>query len=1316
MNYKRFILVSTLFISLPPIAAQAQTSLESYTLFSTQSTFIKDRTCVRGPIRSNSYIEYGIEAQHYGDAYCAGNVFIKDRSKVFGSITANGTVSIINNGYVEGPIVKGNVTLLSIAPKTVPTGAANITINSGSSYTLSPGYYNEVIVNSNAKLILGDGAYTMKALKIEADAQIEITVNSGVNLNISSTFYFQDRSVVRLLGSFNPKKVLVYSNQYTQLRIGANTKVNLCVSAPNAEVYVASRAVIKGRLAAKIITVDADANIETIEDMRYVDSDRDNVPDVIESTLGYNPTNPSNKPLVAMPIRISDAGGASRTTPVLEGWLNTPGAEKRVILSVPLPGVNPIPFVIPAGTVTSDNIPIMELVRTSSVPSYPSGANTRALSAYDIKGTIAAGANILFPFPYSPRTGDKIGMSNFQVLHYNSGISKWENVPVEKVAPGVVWARVSSFSKYITLSTSNVVFVDWRTKTSRDGKSWETAFATVQEGLQVAKALNAPTDVWVASGTYKPGTAGQRDKTFNLTTKLCLLGGFAGTESNYNDRNPAANITILSGDLDGDGTHNDQDAFSVLTLSEYSPDLFQTTVDGFNIEGGNAYGPTTWGGGLYLSGAAGEQNLAISNCAFRNNAAVFGGAIYNTQNNGNHFLYLKNCTFENNTTYYLGGAICLNASSGHPGWAFIDLCTFSDNVGPGAGGALYCNGSGANISRSLFNHNAGGAGAAINIVNSPSDPPVEVDNCVFTRNSALFSGSTVISNENGILQCTNCTFTGNIQCPAVTTEYGTPLASLSNCILWGNNSGTGPEIRLGSAGSLTIKNCDVENGISGIVTGGATVNDQGGNISSTPELRDMTNCLGADGKFGTLDDGMFLKLGSPCHGTGDLASAPAFDILGTAKPGSGNADIGAYYMLNPVNPSFAVDFLACAGTNYGFDRISHTLPTIHNPNEIYISLPQTAGAQTKVRVILSGSPQNYYAKSSDESIFTIAGATGNSYPLNNGNISELTLVSQNPSQSHAHATLQIMDAGTTMLRALNVEVYKERILNYVFNRIVDPSSPLTQFKEYTKQAAEDLINKPLKQALVKLNFASYNNEVDINFDANKNGFIDNYFYVAGTSISDFSMNPEVDAINNTPGLSRGNGTFTAYGGYAGASLILDQNANKDDQFIIVAKEQVVSDKDYWFIGPGTDGSAPEVIYISEKQVNFDGSGRTRLMLTEKLNHSYLKTLQPDPNNSGKRILSGASVTYLVGGGQAAGLSGTGSVAIMRSFPDGLYDNVLWPHEVFHAFQTDHTVDPEPGMSNLMLPSCGDNLRFRPICVYDDASRTIQQWNAVDPYR
>src|SRR5690606_31455982 len=166
-------------------------------------------------------------------------------------------------------------------------------------------------------------------------------------------------------------------------------------------------------------------------------------------------------------------------------------------------------------------------------------------------------------------------------------------------------------------SAQGVLYVDADALPGGDGASWATAFRDLQDALAVAEAGDA---VWVAEGTYRPGdgTAGTggRDASFALVDGAAVYGGFDGTETSLEERDPEENVTVLSGDLDGDGTYANN-AYHVVTASGTGP---TTVLDGFTVTAGSADGPSprNRGGGLYGEGTS----VLVRACVVTRNRAV----------------------------------------------------------------------------------------------------------------------------------------------------------------------------------------------------------------------------------------------------------------------------------------------------------------------------------------------------------------------------------------------------------------------------------------------------------------------------------------------------------------------------------------------------------------------------------------------------------------------------------------------------------------------------------------------------------------------
>ena len=107
----------------------------------------------------------------------------------------------------------------------------------------------------------------------------------------------------------------------------------------------------------------------------------------------------------------------------------------------------------------------------------------------------------------------------------------------------------------LTLSSSAeaAIYVKSDAMGAANGSNWADAYPT----LQAALGVGANQDIWLALGTYTPGpSGGPRTLSFLLPSGVRLFGGFAGTESALEQRDPQVNATILSGDLNRDDSPN----------------------------------------------------------------------------------------------------------------------------------------------------------------------------------------------------------------------------------------------------------------------------------------------------------------------------------------------------------------------------------------------------------------------------------------------------------------------------------------------------------------------------------------------------------------------------------------------------------------------------------------------------------------------------------------------------------------------------------------------------------------------------------------
>ncbi|MDH7914147.1 choice-of-anchor Q domain-containing protein [Winogradskyella sp. SYSU M77433] len=261
---------------------------------------------------------------------------------------------------------------------------------------------------------------------------------------------------------------------------------------------------------------------------------------------------------------------------------------------------------------------------------------------------------------------------------------------------------IGAYEQNPCLNVSSIIYVDQdATSGTNNGSSWNNAFTELSEAINSASNCILVTEIWVATGTYTPGTL--ETDSFTIPSNVTVLGGFNGTETTADERNWAENPTILSGDLNGSGTENPGDSHTIVTMLGDN-----TEINGFFIQWGFADDSTDnsqlaigrSGAGVYNNG-----DNRIYNCTLRSNVAdttddpeigigagliSFGGT-----------LDIINCLFNSNTASANGGAM-----SAESGTINIINCTIANNNAYKGGGVHFFNGS-INATNTIFTNNSG---------------------------------------------------------------------------------------------------------------------------------------------------------------------------------------------------------------------------------------------------------------------------------------------------------------------------------------------------------------------------------------------------------------------------------------------------------------------------------------------------------------------------------------------------------------------------------------------------------------------------------
>jgi len=385
---------------------------------------------------------------------------------------------------------------------------------------------------------------------------------------------------------------------------------------------------------------------------------------------------------------------------------------------------------------------------------------------------------------------------------------------------------------------------------------------------------------------------------------------------------------------------------------------------------------TGWAGGGILSI---NCNLEIKNCLFTENYAIsVGAAIIFAADTS-----LTGLPYEitiNNTS------IVSNVSErcvvGIQNWnpyspllidASIDRCDFVENSADNYTG-LRIIGSSFSISNCLFKRNTAVQYTAA--LGFTAGCIGEVWNCIFVSNTASTGGGGW--NSGGVTVWTgvkadfmNCTFAYN------SAEYGAGLtigsggmATITNCIFWGNNTN---QIALDTynnlGGVLDVNYCDIQGGedsVNVIDPSLSTLNWGDGNISANPMFEDPVN------------DDYRLKEASLCIGAGidtieingTMYYCPSFCYDGNPRPDPPGSmpDIGACEspLANPVGVENDISLIP------NDFYISQNYPNPFNSaTAIQYSIPQRSNVTLKVYDILGNEVSTLVNEENEQGVYTV---------------------------------------------------------------------------------------------------------------------------------------------------------------------------------------------------------------------------------------------------------------------------------------------------------------------------------------------------------
>lgn len=434
--------------------------------------------------------------------------------------------------------------------------------------------------------------------------------------------------------------------------------------------------------------------------------------------------------------------------------------------------------------------------------------------------------------------------------------------------------------------------------TIQDGRSWATAFTTVQAAVNDLEEG----EVWVAAGTYTSSSPA----VITMRPGVSLFGGFAGVEISREERNWESNPAYIDG--------------QTARRCVFGAD--NTTLDGFTIQNGYT---EDYGGGIFYHYAS----STVSNCAFINNTALkTGGGIYCTEGEQ----IINHCVFQDNSSSSGGGVHADNGTLGISDSEFIantasgkgaginaehvsltvNNSSFTENKDSGTflhGGGIAAGYSGLLLSDSSFVRNSADFGGGVWLSSCEST----VSHCSFSANTATGGGGAYIF--AGTTTLFDCAFSAN----TVEGDGGALYHSANNstsfmlesCVFDRNNAQeNGGAVFIANESALPILN-------SIFSSNEATY---GGAIYCSQSAPAITNCLFVENTADELGDMMCNTASTPILRNCTIARS-ALRYKGVLFNGNHStvrvdscilwANFAIYNAAASVNPSSAIITNSC---------------------------------------------------------------------------------------------------------------------------------------------------------------------------------------------------------------------------------------------------------------------------------------------------------------------------------------------------------------------------------------------------------------------
>lgn len=303
-------------------------------------------------------------------------------------------------------------------------------------------------------------------------------------------------------------------------------------------------------------------------------------------------------------------------------------------------------------------------------------------------------------------------------------------------------------------------------------------------------------------------------------------------------------------------------------------------------------------------------NLQLTHCVFRGNVGNVEGGGIALADSGTATItqsqFVNNIAYSLTTNNYgVGGAISVDAST-----VVISRCTFLQNESTLFGGAVSIRGQqSAFLQRNVFVQNqstqgsTSGSGGAIAAINAR---PV-ITNSLFVRNQSIRGGAVGLQ-QLAQAVFTQCTFYGNRV--SSFSGFGGAMyatansgAKIRNSILWGDTAEVlyAPNqyqlYSLNTGSDTASPSIEATYSLLQAPFPISNVADSGFCLHRYPDFSDTSRLAGADGIWGTNDDGLFpasYSLAADAGWNSLINGLDTFDLAGNARIGAFAVDMGCF--------------------------------------------------------------------------------------------------------------------------------------------------------------------------------------------------------------------------------------------------------------------------------------------------------------------------------------------------------------------------------------------------------------------------------------